>query len=274
MKRLVSILILSASAFIQLSAQGLSSLILPKNTEELGMGNVSPVFVHHENDFGANVSYSNWSPEVLGNSLIGTSIFYKLTDALELDLEFQQNSGQSYSVTDETGIANKQFTPKDFLGGLGASYKVNDNFEVGLKGRFLSASLGEGLSESAVGIDIGANYVSNGITAGLGACNLGSEVGMAKADVLYESETGLKAGAEADILFNGGLMASLGAEYGIKDIAFIRCGYHFGDNPLAIPSFVSLGLGLKYAGVSFDAAYLLASEALGGTLMFGLGYSF
>lgn len=274
MKRIISILLISAAASIQLSAQGLSSLVLPKNTAELGMGNISPALVHHDNDFGATVSYTQWSPAILENTLIGTSVFFKLTDALELDLEFQQNSGQEYSIIDEVGSSSKKFTPKDFFGGLGVSYSLNDNFEVGVKGRFLSANLGENLSETAIGIDVGANYISNGITVGLGACNLGTEVGMAKADFLYKSEFGLNAGAEADILFNGGIMASLGAEYGIKDIAFIRCGYHYGDNPLAIPSFASLGLGLKFVGISLDATYLLASEALGGTMMFGLGYSF
>ena len=69
-------------------------------------------------------------------------------------------------------------------------------------------------------------------------------------------------------------MAGLGLEYGIADIAFVRAGYHYGDAAKALPSYASLGLGAQFAGVSLDLAFLTASESLGNTLLFGLGYSF
>lgn len=61
---------------------------------------------------------------------------------------------------------------------------------------------------------------------------------------------------------------------GVSGIAFLRAGYHYGTQDKGLPSFASAGLGLKFAGVELNAAYLFASEALGGTMTFGLGYSF
>ena len=86
--------------------------------------------------------------------------------------------------------------------------------------------------------------------------------------------SGLTIGAEVDYLFQGGLMAGLGVEYTIVDIVSLRGGFHYGDAAKAVPMYASLGLGVKFAGVHLDAAFLLASKTLGNTLMFGLGYSF
>ncbi len=61
---------------------------------------------------------------------------------------------------------------------------------------------------------------------------------------------------------------------GVSGIAFLRVGYHYSTQDKGLPSFASAGLGLKFAGVELNAAYLFASEALGNTMTFGLGYSF
>ena len=85
---------------------------------------------------------------------------------------------------------------------------------------------------------------------------------------------GLTVGAEVDYLFSGALMAGLGVEYTIVDIVSLRGGFHYGDAAKAIPMYASLGLGVKFAGVHLDFSYLLASQTLGNSLLFGLGYSF
>ena len=70
------------------------------------------------------------------------------------------------------------------------------------------------------------------------------------------------------------MMLGIGLEYCIQDIVSLRGGFHYGDPAKAIPTFVSLGLGAQFAGVHLDIAFLTASQTLGNTLMFGLGYSF
>ena len=80
--------------------------------------------------------------------------------------------------------------------------------------------------------------------------------------------------AEADVLFSGGFMAGLGAEYSFDDLVFVRAGYHYGDDKKAIPSYGSLGAGVKFFGVRLDVAYLVGSQVLKNSLGVTLGYSF
>ncbi len=79
---------------------------------------------------------------------------------------------------------------------------------------------------------------------------------------------------DADYYLSGDITAASGAEYSFKNFIFLRAGYHYGSKDKGLPSFASAGLGVKFAGVQLNAAYLLASETLGGSLMIGLGYSF
>jgi hypothetical protein len=54
-----------------------------------------------------------------------------------------------------------------------------------------------------------------------------------------------------------------------------RAGYRYGgDSP--IPSFASVGAGVKFSGVKLDLAYLIAGgdSPMKNTLAIGLGYSF
>ena len=69
-------------------------------------------------------------------------------------------------------------------------------------------------------------------------------------------------------------MAAFGVEYGIADIVFVRGGFHYGDNAKGIPTYASLGLGVQFAGVHLDAAYLTASKTLRNSLQISLGYAF
>lgn len=63
-------------------------------------------------------------------------------------------------------------------------------------------------------------------------------------------------------------------EFGAFSIVYARAGYHFGSKTAVVPSYASVGIGLRYAGVRLDAAYLFASEALGGTMQYTIGYEF
>ena len=126
-------------------------------------------------------------------------------------------------------------------------------------------------------------YAKDAFSAALGVCNVGSALSyggesyalpmFAKAGAAY-SASGFTASAEVDYLFSGALMAGVGAEYCIVDIVSLRAGFHYGDAAKAIPTYASVGLGVKFAGVHLDAAYLLASKALGNTLTVSLGYAF
>lgn len=273
MKKIAAIILASFAISVQMFAQGPDSFLLPRSARELAMGNASPVFVQHDNSFGAEASYSMWAPSVSKNGIIGVNAYYQIKSKLELSVDFRRNGGQPYTIMNDMGFPEGEFTPSDIMAGLGVSYRINEHLEFGAKGKFLSANLsGEG-GTTAFGVDVAAHYRTAGLVAEIGAANLASPLGLAKVGASY-SVAGLVASAEFDYLFCGAMMAAVGAEYTVKDIVSIRAGYHYGDEQKALPSFVSVGLGAKFAGVCLNATYLLASEALGGTMMFGLGYSF
>ena len=78
---------------------------------------------------------------------------------------------------------------------------------------------------------------------------------------------------DADYFFKGGLAASFGATYAFDDMVFVRAGYRYGGQTV-VPSFASIGAGVKFIGIKLDLAYLIASEALGNTLALSLGHTF
>lgn len=70
------------------------------------------------------------------------------------------------------------------------------------------------------------------------------------------------------------MAAAAGARYAFRDMVSVRTGYHFGTDKSPLPSYLSVGLGVKFFGVHLDFAYHLANELLGGSFKIGLGYSF
>ena len=181
---------------------------------------------------------------------------------------------QSSTGFNELGTPTGKFFPSELLVGAGFAYKINAAIAVGVDVKALMAKYGENLSSNAYGADVSFAYSAKGLTAGVSVRNIGAKLPMlirASGEYLV---SGFRASAEVNYLLSGAIMASVGAEYGIKDMVFLRAGYHYGDAAKAVPSFASCGLGLKFFGVKLNAGYLLGSKTLGGTMLFGLGYEF
>ena len=99
----------------------------------------------------------------------------------------------------------------------------------------------------------------------------------AKAGVGYDmdlSENTLKLAADLSYFLLGGVEAAAGGEFGYKDMLFLRAGAHIGTGKSPLPTYVSLGAGFKYAGFHVDLCWLTANQAIGNTLMAGIGYRF
>ena len=233
--------------------------------------------------FDIAATYGMWSPKAADNTLAGLGAFFRVNDKIAVGLSGRLLLDKPYDIATPYGRVTGTFTPKDIVAGLGVSYAVTDNISLGLTARMLASSIGEELSGNAFAGDLTAMYAKDAFSAALGVCNVGSALSyggesyalpmFAKAGAAY-SASGFTASAEVDYLFSGALMAGVGAEYCIVDIVSLRAGFHYGDAAKAIPTYASVGLGVKFAGVHLDAAYLLASKALGNTLTVSLGYAF
>ncbi len=227
--------------------------------------------------------YGMWQPSATKAGVLSASGYYKLGEKFAVALNYKDFSYQSYKSMSQEGQSGKEFKPKENTFGLGFAYLLSENLSAGLNVKMASSSLAESAKASTFGVDVALKYQKDAVQAGLTVNNVGGKVNygstsyalpsMMKAGASY-SVSNLTAAAQVDFMFKSGMGAGLGLEYAIKEIAFVRGGYHYGSGDNAMPSFASLGLGLAFAGVRFDAAYLLASESLGGTMMFNLSYSF
>ena len=228
-------------------------------------------------------SFGLWAPKTADNMLAGFGAFYRVNDKVAVGLAGRMLRDKPYEVTSAAGNVTGTFTPGDLVAGLGVSFAVMDGLSLGVTGRFVSSAIAEQMKGSAFGADITAMYAQEAFRAALGVCNLGSPISYGGASYaqpmlvkaggafLYE---GLQASAEVDYLFSGALMAGLGLEYCIQDIVFLRGGFHYGDAAKAVPTYASLGLGARFAGVHLDLGFLMASRTVGNSLTVGLGYSF
>ena len=293
----IFVIISAALLSVQAFAQTYTTLLESADPESFAVANASiarPAGIHaagtnaaamslSDKKFSAGAAFSMWAPKTAASNIIGLGLWGKTNDKLAIGLDARYVMGQAYDLTTDQGVSTGSFSPSDIHATAALSYAFVDGLSAGVAAKFISSTLSPDMSATAFGADISVAYSKNGLSAALAACNLGSSLNYGGAPVALPamvkvgagySISGFTASAEADYLFDGALMAGLGLEYGIKDIAFIRAGYHYGDQKKALVSFASLGLGLKFSGVEFNACYLLGSKALGNTMMFGLGYSF
>ena len=197
--------------------------------------------------------------------------------------------GKEYEVYTLTGASEGKFTPKDLQINLGFGYEVMTDLSVGVNVRYLQQNLTENNDYTSFAGDIAAIYKIGDITSALGLSNIGTAIEDAAGnkyniptsltlgstwDAALAENHGLKASVDADYYFSGECTAALGAQYAFKDMLFVRAGYHLATDHAVLPSFLTLGLGFRYAGFGLDAAYITANKALGNTLTLGLTYHF
>ena len=283
MRKLSSILIILILAAQSAFAQAVPALLVPADARALSMGGVA--LQPDANKLAVKAFYSMWAPKSAGNTLVGGDVFFHAIGRVSLSFEGCAFLGKPYETTFAQGQAGTTFQPVDWLAGAGVKVSISDAFAVGVKARMVSSAIAENAKGLAFCGDLNFSYTGSIATASVGVRNFGSKINYG-GDASYSLPTlaalqgsvepldGFTIGAEVDYLFAGALMAGLGLEYTIADIVSLRGGFHYGDPAKAIPMYVSLGLGLQFAGVRLDASFLTASKTLGNTLMFSLGYAF
>lgn len=296
MKRIIVSLLALVSLTAIANAQSMQFLNTSSDAEALGVAGTSAArqadaFAVQNNAAAmalaqgkgaVSAAYGKMQPKYLGTGLAGLAGYGKI-GKLAFGAYGNYFMEKPYEITSPAGAVTGEFTPSEFAAGLGVAYQIIDGLSAGAAVKFANATIADGKSATAVAADVSFMYSKNGLAATLAVCNLGGGVdfgsgknplpSLAKAGFAY-TIAGFTGSLEGDYLFAGGFMGGLGAEYCIKDMVSLRTGYHFGSGDAAIASYASFGLGFKFAGVNINAAYLLASETLGGSMMFGLGYAF
>ncbi len=235
------------------------------------------------------LGWQSWAPQGAASKNYNLGSAFRIGERFGLAVGAAYQSGESYSRADETGKASGTFTPADIVVGGGLGFEIIDGLALGVNVRYASQKLAKDASYTAIAGDAFVTYRLKSLNISAGVSSLGTSVKGADGTsyslptsatlgldwtVGFAEVHALKLDADADYFFSGALGAAAGFEYSFRDMLFARAGYHYGSETSPLPSFASAGLGVKFAGFSVNAAYLLASEALAGTLTIGLGYSF
>lgn len=281
-------------AFVNISSDptyySLGGATLTADANAFSVSGNSSAIVFGEQKISAAASYGIWQPTGVNDGIISLSGYGLLTDKIAVGLSGKYLLHQPYDIIGNDGTILKQYTPQDLSLEVGVAYKVMDGLSAGLNVRYISSNLYEDAQGSAVAADLSLSYRLNGLRLALAATNIGSKIdygytpynlpSMAKFGAGYalnlNEKSTLSFNGECDYLINkGGLMAGLGAEFNYNKMVAARVGFHYGDDN-SIPTFASAGLGVKFAGVSLDAAYILGitDSPINGSMMISLGYSF
>lgn len=295
MRKIITVLSLLA-VLVPASAQSLGFLLLSGDAATsamagIGTATASSAYAPDVNMAAAALSqgkmdvgagYTLWSPSFSKNSIISAAGYFKAGKKLAIGADFKLFSIPAYDITTAEGRVTGTYSPKEMALGVGVSYEIVKGLAAGVHVKFASSSMADNAKGSAFGADITLQYQNNGLRAGLAADNLGSKVKYG--DNAYSMPMRLRAGASYTIvgitaaaeaqMVSGAFMGAIGAQYNLKDILFVRAGYHLGSDKAPLPSYLSLGLGAKFAGVHIDVCYITANQALANSLAVSLGYAF
>lgn len=236
-------------------------------------------------------SYQNWAPDGVKSSNFNLGAGFKLFDGrLGFGFGGAFQNGEKYDTFNEAGVMTGSYTPNDMQINLGASSLITKELSFGINLRYAKQSLSpDNASYETVATDMFLAYRLNEFNFTAGLSSLGSSVKSAYDEDFtiptsatlgaewhrtLAKEHGIKAVADFDYFFSDNVTAGLGAQYSWKDMIFIRAGYHFGSNKAVLPSFLTLGGGIKLKRIRLDAAWLTGNDAIKNSLSLGLGIMF
>lgn len=253
------------------------------------MNNASAMVFAPNKTYGG-LSYNTWQPDYLNNTNIGIATFSKV-GKWAWGVSAKSFGYESYNITNDKGGNTGTYSPKESSFDLSGAYTISENFAAGVTLRYISSDLGKDASASSVAADISVTYMKDALKLAAAITNIGGKMdygyggyklpSMAKVGANYSfdiaPEQTLAFNVEGDLVMEpSAFMAAIGAEYSYNKMINVRAGYHLGDE-VVIPSYGSVGLGVKVWKLSLDAAYLFGggeNSTLNGSFGIALGYRF
>ena len=234
----------------------------------------------------ATAGYTLWAPTKA--NVMGVNASYNLKNKLGVTAGFTYGLNPSYTITNTDGMAAGSFSPTDMMAEVGVSYRFLPFMSVGANVGYAMSSLTDKYSYGAVAADVYVMAVLSDLKLTAGVSNIGTAVTSASG-AKFSLPTSVALGAgygvtfagmhrvdvrlDADYFLSGDIAVAAGVEYAMNDLAFVRAGYRYGGNS-PVPSFASVGAGVKILGIKLDVAYILGSPRMGNTLAAGIGYCF
>lgn len=235
-----------------------------------------------------SAGYLGWMFSGAPTNMASVAGAYNIGSQFGVAAGFTYGMGQKYETTNGSGTAGVYFFPSEIQANIGLSWRFLPYLSFGANLKYLNSSLAEGQSYGAFASDIFLMSRLADFSVALGVSSLGSKVtslsgakfslpASATIGLGYEKEFaekhGLEVLADADYYFSGAFTVATGASYAFDDMISVRGGYHYGGKSV-IPSYASVGLGVKFFGVRIDASYLFGSKIIKNSFGVSLGYSF
>ena len=248
-----------------------------------------------EGTFAAAVSYGYFQPTVTKSHNVSASAVYKIDSRFSVTAGFLENIGKRYEVTSESGYVLGTYLPSDMKVGAGFCWMILDGLSAGITANYAQSNpfpridgvkivqrtafadvqiryepmqaLGISFYGKNLGIPVKSSSGKSYPLPMYGALAFDSSTEFGKHSVKLLIDAGLYF---KPAVFNG----SIGFEYGYDKHYFVRTGRHYCDDGVGVPSYFSMGLGIKFIGITFDAAWNYSGGPMKNNFSLGVGYSF
>lgn len=239
-----------------------------------------------EDTFALAASYNMWQVVDASSDLLSFATYYKLGDKFGVGASYRGFAQPSYDIYDDQGNHSGEFSPSDSSFDVALSCAFTDSFAVGVTFKSISSTLGESISGSSFGVDLGVTYILDRATLAASYSNMGSisyddnsyslpsifKVG-GSYRALDEGEHSCSVNVQANMLTSESAFGlGVGGEYGFNKMIFARLGYYLSGDDSVMPSYISLGLGVEFSKISLDCSYLI--DDVISPLNLSLGYRF
>lgn len=250
----------------------------------------SAVIPFSDKTVDVGVSYQMWAPDGVKSNDVAAGVAYKVSDKFGFSVGFAYDMGAEMQTFDASGKSSGKFSPSDMMINAGLGFAFTEKIGAGVNVRYSSDKIADGVTSNGFGADVFVLYKALpelNLTAGVSS--FGSSVKDASGQTFSLPMSATIAGAytaaideqnrvdvalDADYFFTGGLGAALGLQYSYDDLIFVRAGYHLGTDKAPLPSFATIGAGVKYSGFKLDVSFLTANPVIGNTLTIGVGVAF
>ncbi len=234
--------------------------------------------------------YMMFQPSAVRSDVISAGVAYNLNNKIGFAAGFYYGMNPEFGIINANGLESGTFKPSDLHAAVGVSYRFLDFMSVGVNFGYARSSLMEKVSYGTVAADAFVMAKFKGVKLAAGVSNILGSIESANGikfrlpasaalgagyDINFAERHVLEASLDLDYFFSGELAASVGAGYTFNDLISIRAGYRYGGDSV-IPSYASIGAGVKVIGIKLDVAYLIAGtdSPMKNTLAVGVGYSF
>ena len=232
--------------------------------------------------------YTLWQPTAAGTNMLNVGAAFNMKKKFGVAVGLMYGMNPAYDITDASGAVKGQFSPSDIHANVGLAWRFLPFLSLGANVGYATSSLAEGQSYGALAADVFAMAKFCGVKVTAGVANVGTNVKSASGaefcipgsvavgagyEATFADKHGIDVLLDADYYFSGWFAAAAGAAYTYNDLVTVRAGYRYGgDSP--VPSYASVGAGVKFIGLKLDLAYLIASGPAANTLAVSLGYTF